>query len=147
MFFNQQSENYKMKNILVVLLISVVSACAAVRAPFQMAVTDLPGNTRPYYVEGEALNLHVYWDATQDTGKPVDCAVSNSFSGEVIWRSILIIPEAKPGQLITTAWNPPFPETGLKPKAGLYLAVCSFNNEEKASISLNVIKLGGADGT
>ena len=38
-------------------------------------------------------------------------------------------------------------ETGLKPKAGLYLAVCSFNNEAKASISLNVIKLGGADGT
>jgi len=136
-----------MKNILVVLLISVVSGCATVRAPYQMAVTDWSGNARPYYVEGEALNLHVYWDAKQDTGKPVDCAVSNSFSGEVVWRGILIIPEAKPGQLLTVVWNPPFPETGLKLRAGSYLAVCSFNNEAKASISLNVVKLGGADGT
>ena len=132
-----------MKYILVVLLTLLVTGCATIRSPYQMAVTDSSGNERPYYVEGEALNIHVFWDANLDVGKPIDCAVSNSFSGELIWQSVLLIPQAKAGQYMShVAWNPPFPKSGLKLKAGSYVAVCNFNNEAKASIPLNVVKLG-----
>jgi hypothetical protein len=105
-----------------------------------MKVTDWSGNAKPYYVAGESLNLHVWWDANLDTGKPIDCSFSNSFNGEIVWRGVMIVPESKPGQLISSiAWNPAFPETGLKLDAGSYIAVCNFNNEAKASIGLNVV--------
>lgn len=129
-----------MKTAIIILVACTIVACATKRSPYMMKVTDWSGNARPYYISGESLNLHVWWDANLDTGKPIDCSFSNSFSGEIIWRGVLIVPESKPGQLVTNAvWNPTFPETGLKLDAGSYIAVCNFNNESKASIGLNVV--------
>jgi len=131
-----------MKKTLLLLSVFMVVSCATVRSPYSMKVTDWSGNARPYYIAGEALNLHVWWDAKQDTGKPIDCSFSNSFSGEIIWRGTLIIPDAKPGQLVTnTVWNPAFPSSGLKLEAGSYISVCNFNNEAKASVALNVVEM------
>lgn len=140
-----------MKNsfLVIFVLAFVVAGCAATRSPYMMKVTDWSGNSKPYYVAGEALNLHVWWDSNLDTGKPVDCSFSNSFNGEVVWRGVLVIPESKPGQLVTnTSWTPAFPQTGLKLNAGSYIAVCNFNNEAKASVALNVVdvKASNSDG-
>lgn len=135
-----------MNKLVLLLVLSVVSGCASIRSPYMMKVTDWSGNIRPYYIEGESLNLHVWWDSNLDTGKPIDCSFSNSFNGEIIWRGVLIIPETKPGQLVTNiAWNPVFPETGLKLDAGSYIAVCNFNNEAKASVGLNIMAVKPAE--
>ena len=130
-----------MRIISISLVTIVLTSCATARAPYQMAITDWSGNTRPYYMAGEALNLQVYWDANQDAGKPVDCSVSNSFSGEIAWRGVLMIPESRPGQFVTaTVWNPPYPETGIKLEVGSYIAVYNFNNEAQASVALNIVQ-------
>lgn len=110
-----------------------------------MAVSDWSGNIRPYYIEGEALNLSVWWDAHQDVGKPIDCSFSNSFSGAIVWRGVFIVPDARPGQLVATVWNPPFPQEGIKLTAGSYVSACHFNNEAKASIGLNIIAIKPVD--
>ncbi|WPP47556.1 hypothetical protein [Pseudomonas sp. AN-1] len=121
-----------------VLLVGCVSPQIQ-RSPYQMKVTDWSGNSRPYYLAGEAINLHVWWDANYDTGKAIDCSFSNSFNGTIAWRGVLVVPESKPGQLLQTIWNPAFPTEGLKLKEGSYVAVCNFNNEGKASVPLNVV--------
>jgi len=136
-----------MKRSIIILVALALTACATttMRSPYMMKVTDLSGNARPYYIEGEALSLHVWWDANLDTGKPIDCSFSNSFSGEIIWRGVLIIPESKAGQIVTTIWHPAFPDTGLKLDAGSYIAVCNFNNDSKASVKLNVVAVKSAN--
>lgn len=127
-----------MKKIMLLLPIILLSACAT-RAPYQMAVSDWSGNQRPYYLAGEALNLHVFWDANHDVGKQIDCAVSNSFSAELIWRGILIVPNATPGSYVTANWTPPFPDEGIKFDQGSYIATCNFNDEARASVPVSIV--------
>jgi len=139
-----------MKKILIGIFVLSLTSCATVneRSPYMMKVTDWSGNARPYYMAGEALNLHVWWDANYDTGKAVDCSFSNSFSGEVLWRGVLIIPESKPGQIVSnTVWNPAFPSSGLKFDAGSYISVCNFDNSQKASIAFTVVDVPSSSKT
>ena len=132
-----------MKTTFVIIVSLLLTACAVpppAKSPFQMSVTDFSGNTRQYYLEGEFINLHVFWDKRHDAGKPIDCAFSNAFSGEIVWRGMMIIPDLQQSQSqAVVTWNPPYPETGLKPAPGSYTAVCNFNNEGKAQISFNVV--------
>lgn len=131
-----------MKKILTGMFAFSLVSCASVseRSPYMMKVTDFSGNARPYYIAGEAINLHLWWDANYDQGKAIDCSFSNSFNGDIAWRGVLIVPEAKPGQIVSSAvWNPAFPATGLKLGAGSYISVCNFDNSQKASIAFTVV--------
>lgn len=130
----------KLRSAALLLLILALASCA--KAPYRMAITDWSGNHRPYFIENEALNLHVWWDSFRDTGKAIDCSISNAFSADILWRGTLIIPESKPGQLLANVtWTPPFPQMGLKLSQGSYLAVCNFDNEAKATVPITVVSV------